>query len=428
VDLSQAKRVPMVLANAGYCGTLAAVRSLGRAGVHVTTVDPARLCVARYSRYCSQYLKCPAFEATDQWAEWLLRLGRSGPRRAAYATSDGVSFALARHRDELRTALDLYQPGCETIISILDKGKLLQEARAVGIKTPTTWFPQTAEEAARIASEVPARLLIKPRSQLAQHSLNKGVVVNTDGRKVRATFDAFRRDATHNSEFARLCPESVTPLLQEYHPEAKHAVYSLTGFRDEASGRVITRGARKVFSMPRQIGVGLCFEDAPVLTDLAQLTVRLCERIGYYGAFELEFIVMSQKAMLIDFNGRFYNQLAFDIARGMDLAWMAYAAATNDRDALERAIVSAGAKPQESTRGFQNRVALAVTLNMQRVCNTMSRKEARQWRNWPPGSSGNVIDAIQDGSDPLPSYVNIAEKLMAAVRHPRAFVRQHGSS
>jgi predicted ATP-grasp superfamily ATP-dependent carboligase len=428
-DVSQAKQVPVVLANASYCGTLAAVRALGRAGIQVMTVDPARLGMARYSRYSNQHLNCPEFEATDQWAEWLLRLGRSGPRRAVYATSDAVSFALARHRDELSAAFNLYQPTSETIISILDKGKLLQNARAVGIDTPTTWFPQTAEEAAKIASKVCGGVLIKPRSQLAQRNYKKGLVVNADGRHVRATFDAFRRDATHNGEFAKQCPESMTPLLQEYYEEAKKAVYSLTGFREGSSGRVIMRGARKVFSRPRKIGVGLCLEDAPVLPDLAQHTVRLCERIGYYGAFELEFILVGQKAMLIDFNGRFYNQLAFDIVRGMDLAWIVHAAATDDQDRLERAIVSAGRSPREGAgvKGFRNRVELAMTLKMQRICNAMSRKEADQWRHWPPGPSGNVIDAIQDDSDPLPSYIDMVEKLVAAVRHPRAFVKQYGS-
>jgi hypothetical protein len=47
----------------------------------------------------------------------------------------------------------------------------------------------------------------------------------------------------------------------------------------------------------------------------------LCERIGYYGAFELEFVVTQGRMLLIDFNGRFYNQLAF----GMDLPKLVYA-------------------------------------------------------------------------------------------------------
>src|SRR5262249_50064699 len=98
--LSPTARIPMVLCNAGYCGTLAAIRSLGRAGVPVVTVDPAILAPGRYSRFSKLHLACPPLEMIDEWAEWLVRLGRCGPRRALYATSDLVSFALARYRDE----------------------------------------------------------------------------------------------------------------------------------------------------------------------------------------------------------------------------------------------------------------------------------------------------------------------------------------
>ena len=161
---------PIILANASYYGTLAAVRSLGRAGVEVLTVDPSMFCRGRYSRYTSQHLACPAFEKTNALAEWLLQLGRTGPRRAIYATSDAVSFALALYRDDLSGAFDLYQPGLDTIMSILDKGQLLQNAQAIGMDTPATWFPQTGDEAAKIAKDVGGKLLIKPRSQLAQRT------------------------------------------------------------------------------------------------------------------------------------------------------------------------------------------------------------------------------------------------------------------
>jgi D-aspartate ligase len=70
------EQAAILLGNAGYYGTLAAVRSLGRAGVKVVTVDPSMVCHSRYSRYSNQHLTCPAFEETSAWAEWLLRKAR----------------------------------------------------------------------------------------------------------------------------------------------------------------------------------------------------------------------------------------------------------------------------------------------------------------------------------------------------------------
>jgi len=159
-------RVPMMLCNASYYGTLAVVRSLGRAGVPVVTADSAILAAGRYSRYSSLHLSCPPSEMTDRWTEWLLNLGRSGPKRAIYATSDAVSFALSHYRDELRSFFYLYQPDRDAMMCILDKGLPLEHARAVGIDTPDTWLPESAEEAARMACEAGGTLVVKPRSRL----------------------------------------------------------------------------------------------------------------------------------------------------------------------------------------------------------------------------------------------------------------------
>jgi D-aspartate ligase len=183
----------ILLGNANYYGTLAAVRSLGRGGVTVVTVDPSMICHSRYSRYSSQHLTCPAFEESSAWAEWLLRKARIGPRRAIYATSDAVSFALARYRNELSADFELYQPGLDTVMSILDKGRLMQNAQAIGIETPPTWFPQNSAEAAKIAKDAGEKVLIKPRSQLAQRTKTKGTVVESRGHRVQSIFDSYMR-------------------------------------------------------------------------------------------------------------------------------------------------------------------------------------------------------------------------------------------
>src|SRR5579871_578172 len=108
--MTETRSGAILLANANYYGTLAATRSLGRAGVKVVTVDPLGICHSRFSRYSSQHLRCPPFEDSGAWVEWLLRKARIGPHRTIYATSDAVSFALARYRDELSADFELYQP------------------------------------------------------------------------------------------------------------------------------------------------------------------------------------------------------------------------------------------------------------------------------------------------------------------------------
>jgi D-aspartate ligase len=425
--LLETQSAAFLLGNANYYGTLAAVRSLGRAGVKVVTVDPSMICHSRYSRYSSQHLTCPAFEESGAWAEWLLRNARIGQRRAIYATSDAVSFALARYRNELSADFELYQPGLDTIMSILDKGLLMQNAHAVGMDTPPTWFPQNSAEAAKIAKDTGEAVLIKPRSQLAQRTKSKGSIVESRGPRLQSLFDSYIKDQSANSEFAKQYPMTMTPpLIQQYYPQAVENVYSLSGFREKIGGGMIMRAARKILQHPRGIGIGLCFEPAPVDPLLAERTKRLCERIGYYGVFELEFIFAEGKAMLIDFNGRFYHQIAFDIARGMELPALAYAAATNDQAEVTRLMAYGCSENHEDVAGFCNRFVLATMVKMQRILRTMSRKDATRWLDWSRGAHGPMIDAVKDPDDALPAFVDVAQYLRHALRHPRAFVRQYG--
>ena len=415
----------IILGNASYYGTLAAVRSLGRAGVKVVTVDPSAICHSRYSRYSSQHLRSPAFEETTAWAEWLLRKARIGPRQAIYATSDAVSFALALYRSELSTGFELYQPDLDTVMSILDKGLLMQHAQAVGIETPPTWFPQSSAEAAKIAKDVGGTVLIKPRSQLAQRTQVKGYVVESHEHRLQAIFDSYMKDRSTNSEFAKRSPSTLTPVVQRYYPKAVENVYSLCGFRERAGGGVILRAARKVLQHPRRIGVGLCFEPAPVDPLLADQTRRLCEHLGYYGVFELEFIFAEEKAMLIDFNGRFYHQLAFDIARGMELPALAYAAATGNQAEVISLMARGNSEDNDDVAGFCNRFGLATMVKLRRVLRTISRQDAARWLDWSRGSNGIIIDAVKDPYDAVPSVVDAAQYLLRALRHPRDFIRQY---
>jgi len=413
----------MILCNASYYGTVAAVRSLGRAGVPVVTVDSAIFAPGRYSRYSRSHLRSPPFNSPN-WTDWLLAVGRGGPRQAIYATSDDVSFALADRRDELSTVFDLYQPELSTMMCILDKAQLIEHAHAVGIDTPESWFPNSANEVARIVREAGGTLVAKPRSQLAVHSGSKGVLIDAGTVNARAAYEELMRQGNDGNKFLERFPETAMPMLQRYHPESMEEIYSLSGFRDISGAHVVMRGARKVLQRPRRLGIGLCFEEAPVLPELAERTVRLCERIGYYGAFELEFILAGGRELLIDFNGRFYSQLAFDIARGMDTPRMVYAGATGNSEELADLISAIPRRDEGGSMIYCNRFGLSLTLAGQRVFGSMRTEEARRWREWTKVSCGNVVDAIRDPDDPRPALVDMTLQVFRSARYANTFVKQ----
>jgi D-aspartate ligase len=418
--------LPMLLCNGGFYGTLAAVRSLGRNGVPIVTADPSVLAPARYSRYSTQHLRCPPFEDTEAWAGWLLGLGTNGPRRAIYATSDEVSFALALHRDALAPWFALYQPELETMMRILDKGQLLEHARAVGIDVPESWLPRTRQDVKHIGSEVEGTLLIKPRTQVSVKNHTKGSVSNSGANALLAEYDRFIAQDVYGAEISRRFPEATQPMIQRYHPEAMESIYSLSGFRDESGKHIALLGAVKVLQRPRRLGIGLCFESAAVDPELAAKAARLLERIGYYGVFELEFIRCRDRALLIDLNGRFYNQIVFDIARGMDLPRLAYAGATGNQAEIARLMATVPPESKHQHLAFCNGFGFDVTIGTQRLFGTMSRDEAAQWQRWRKAPGRQIVDAVADKDDPLPFACDVAQQVLQYMRHPRAFVRHLG--
>lgn len=413
----------MLLCNASYYGTVAAIRSLGRAGIPVVAVDNGLLSTGRRSRYSKSYISSPPFES-EEWPDWLLTLGRDGVRRAIYATSDAVSFALADRRKELSSVFDLYQPGLETMMCILDKGLLNQHARAVGIDTPETWFPQSADDADRIVREVGGQIVAKPRSQLCAATGAKGMLIDSAMMNRGGIYDRLFKHFGLRNAFTKRFPEMAMPMLQRYYPESAKEIYTLSGFRDMSGSHIVMRAATKILQLPRRLGIGLCFEETEVIPELAKQTIRLCERIGYYGAFELEFVVAQERMLLIDFNGRFYNQLAFDIARGVDLPGLVYAGATGATGELERLISWAALRDKEPSLVFCNGFGLSLSIAAQQMFKRMSKEEATRWREWRKTHEGRVVDAIHDSDDPLPGVFDAASRVGQYMRYPQKFLTE----
>jgi predicted ATP-grasp superfamily ATP-dependent carboligase len=416
-------RVPMLLCNGTFYGTLAAARALGSEGVPITVADPSPMAPALWSRHVTRRLRCPTFEDTERFSEWLLGVGEREGRHVLYPTSDELSFTIALHKDALSQRFALYTPDLETTMRVLDKGKLNEHARAVGLEVPDTWLPEGDADLARIAREATGPLMIKPRTQVTFGVHSKGILASPGVDGLRAAYERFTRgEHEHGDALAGLFPEATQPMIQRYYTEAAAGIYSLTGFRDQAGKAFVTLAAKKVLQRPRRLGIGLCFEAVPVDAGLAAGVARLCDRIGYYGVFEMEFIQVEGRSLLIDMNPRFYSQLAFEVARGLRLPQIAYAAALGDRAEVAR-LVALPPPPDGASFAYCNRFELGVQVRAQRLANSMTAGDAARWRRWLVTHEGHLVDAVADHTDRRPSALVVAMQLYKYFRHPRAFIR-----
>jgi predicted ATP-grasp superfamily ATP-dependent carboligase len=413
---------PVLLTSADYYGTLAAARHLGPRGVQVTMADERRYAPASWSRHVSTRLQSPGSCAPQAMLAWLLDQGARRPGQVLLPTNDDMAWLFSREREPLSRDFRLYSPPATTIATLLDKRRLHEAAAAAGLQTPRTWYPADEGEVAALADRLPYPIILKPPTQVYSRQASKGVRVDGPAGLLpgyRALVAGFAR----REVVADRIPNTERPMLQAFHTGVDKRIYEVSGFTDESGAAFVARAAFKVVQRPRHMGIGLCFDEAPLDPVLLERIARLCRAVGYYGIFNIEFLVGEDGLYLIDFNPRMYNQMAFDIARGLPLPWLAYLAATGRRDELfaEAARARGVVGPP---RVFCNWFSTVFLLNAQVMAGTIPASDKERWHRWYLDHRAAAVDPVADASDWRPVVLDVAHQLFDTVRHARHFVRQ----
>jgi predicted ATP-grasp superfamily ATP-dependent carboligase len=354
--------------------------------------------------------------------DWLCAFGAASPGHVLLPTSDDLASLISEHQTLLSRDFILLDRSPRTIETLLDKRTLIGACLEVGLVVPDTWFPRSEAEAIEIGACVGAPLLLKPRTQVRFASHSKGSMIH-DLAALPACFRAFLQDNRYDAESLRRDPDLAYPMLQRLHPSAQTGIYSVSGYCDERGEIVACRASRKILQRPRKLGIGLCFEEAPLDETLVSRIGALCRRVGFRGVFEIEFIDDGAHRLLIDFNPRFYSQLAFDIDRGMPLPLLAYYDAIGDAEQLAATIYDAQPTPSAEPRFYCHRFILEVMLRAQGLSGRLTDGDLGEWRYWLASREGKLTDAVADRGDPAPRLVDVVAHVSHYARHPRAFVR-----
>jgi predicted ATP-grasp superfamily ATP-dependent carboligase len=212
-------------------------------------------------------------------------------------------------------------------------------------------------------------------------------------------------------------------MIQRYVPDAANEIYVLAAFIDREGSLFATRSGVKIFQRPRRLGIGLCFEEGKLPAEVIEGARRLARATGYYGLFQLEFIKTGGRYLLIDFNPRFYNQLAFDMARGLPIPEMVHAAACGSNGHLADLVSRARVPRERDGLVFCNEFGLNFVLAAQHIAKRVSSEEMQHWRRWHQEHRGSLVDPARSHDDPLPAVVDVLDQLSGYARHPRAFLR-----
>jgi D-aspartate ligase len=318
--LAGAQRAAAVVVDVGWVNGLAAIRSLGRAGVPVLALDHRRGALGFRSRYAQPVL-CPDPQDEEAFASFLAELGEALDVPApVFPTHDEPLNAIARAGERLGAGFRFPFPAWDVLGRIQSKRGQLEAAARAGIAVPRWAAPASAAGARAAADELGYPVLVKPSS--------------TEGFKRRFGRQAFRCENAEEAERAYAEAEDYEPLVQELIPGGDELLYTLGSYLAADGEPLGVFCGRKLRQTPP--GVGTCrVGEAVWVEDVVDGGLALLRALGHTGLSQVEFKRDPRDGALrlMEVNPRLWQWHALAAACGVDLPRIAYEDLVGERPA-----------------------------------------------------------------------------------------------
>jgi D-aspartate ligase len=298
--------VTALVLDVAWVNGLAAIRSLGRAGIPVLAVDHRPSALGFRSRYARPV---PSPDPAVEPEAFVETVARQEPG-VLFPTHDPPLNAVARHRDRL-AGFRFPFPAWDVLARIQDKRGQLEAATAAGVPVPETRHPQSAAEARAAGNELGYPVLVKPAEPV--------------GFKRRFGRQAFRAESAAEVERAYGDAEEFGPMVQELIPGGDEELYSLGSYLREDGDALGLFCGRKLVQVPPVIGT--CRVGESVWEqDVVDAGLRLLRTLGFHGISQVEFKRDPRDGSfkLMEVNPRLWQWHGLAAACGVDLPLIAY--------------------------------------------------------------------------------------------------------
>ena len=381
-----------------------------------------RLGAAAWSRWISHAYAAPPESESKRFLSLLLDIGRSDPGQILLPTSDETTWLYTKNAAQLEEYFLLYQPSAPVFGRILDKNLLAAAASKAGVASLLSWDPGSIDELRVLAPMLPYPILVKPRTHIHRVETNKGAVARSASELLQQYRQFLARERVRD-DGGSLRFDPARPILQQFIEVGSEGVHSISGFIDRSRQLFVTRRSRKVFQRSRPVGVGVCYESLPPDASLSNSVRALCDELGYFGIFEVEFLSFDGAWVVIDFNPRLYNQVGLDIARGLPLPVLACLGALDDKAGLRQAVAKALAVNDNQTLVFYDRFTLHAMLVAMYMTSRISRDDMAYWRSWVKQNAAQAIDVAAAKEDPMPGIIHALSETLRGIKAIPRFSR-----
>ncbi|MDQ2775342.1 MAG: carboxylate--amine ligase [Acidobacteriota bacterium] len=309
---------PVLVLNAIHHGALGLSRSLGRLGVKVYNQAPFRSVPVFYSKYSrGNFVWNHDTAGADRTVQFLLSIGqRLSSTALLIPTCDVTATLVADHDETLRQYFIFPKQPPALVHALCSKKGMYHLAKAHGIATPETIFPESRAEVLRFLESTHFPIVLKTVKNTMGTTTPRAVkIIVTDEQKLLALYDQLE-DSTHPNL-----------MLQEYIPGNDDKNCMFNGYFDENSTCLVAFTGKKLRQFPAYAGVtslGMCVRDATV----EDMTKKFMRAIGYRGVIDMgyRFDERDQKYKIYDVNPRigatfrlFVDDKGMDVARALYL-------------------------------------------------------------------------------------------------------------
>lgn len=360
--------LPAAVVDVGFVNGLAAIRSLGRAGIRVLALDHRPSALGFRSRYAEPLLIADAHADPTRFVASIRALGEV----VVFPTHDGQLNLIAQHLGDLQVLAPF--PDWEILERVQSKREQLDRAVAAGVDVPETRYPRTAVEARAAGEEIGLPVLLKPEHHV--------------GFKQRFRRQAFRCETLEEVEAAYTRAEEFAPMVQELIPGGDDMLYTVGSYMARDGRPLGVFSGRKLRQTPPLIGTCRVGE-AVWVQDAVDAALRLLAEFDYFGLSQVEFKrdPRDGKFKLMEINPRLWQWHSLAAACGVDFPRIAYA------DLV-------GEKPKEVVMNGEGK----------RWAITLMPGESPAFQR-PP-----YVDAVFVRDDPKPAAVHLARVVRSALR------------
>ena len=298
----------------GHVQGLSNTRSLGEAGIPVYVVDKTD-CIARYSKYCKKFFRCPDF-ILDEFVDFLINLAvyEKISNWVLVPSNDHSVYTISKHKERLLDYYKVITPGLGIIENIYDKAKLIEKANQVNVPVPLTQIFRSGDEPLKDGINYP--VITKGRNGLSFYkAIGRKALLAHNEKELRKHIALIKKKYFLNDTLA----QELIPYNGSNH------TISFTAFCVDGEIKVHWSGV-KLREHPPGLGTATFAKSIDNNNVCVEQSIPLLKKLKYTGVCEVEYLwdPGTEEYKLIEINPRTWLWVGLARECGVDYAKMIY--------------------------------------------------------------------------------------------------------